>query len=391
MNKKTIITILLALVAMVGQAQTTDTIAIGMELRVQDFIGTSKFMYKCEIPAGGFKGLPADTTSFRLYAQKDLVCILARDGEQKDIYYCAFDMNKERDFSNDYRYYFTRKQIADARTFTPQRYADIWIAPEIRLNGVAGRGGMVTSLLAFDEFVPMLHIHDFFVGKFVYQDKNYYICSAYDKKELAVIDTIPINNNDLARELLRSKLLREIQFPILHDGLVIRLLDMDFSRQQCRISVTPLTEATLPTFPYEGFRAPAISTKDIKGKAVKLGNSYTLLDFWGTWCKPCISIIPELVDIHKLYPALNLVSVAVEGSMNDLPKLKKLTKELNMDWTHVCQLRSDTTSIASSFNISAFPTTIIIDPIGRIVFRSSGSNSTDKLKSKLKEIYPDNK
>ena len=93
------------------------------------------------------------------------------------------------------------------------------------------------------------------------------------------------------------------------------------------------------------------------------------------------------MDIHKRYPTLNLVSVAVEGSMNDLPELKKLTKELQMDWTHVCQLHSDTSSIASSFNVSAFPTTIIIDPTGKIVYRGSGSNSTDKLKAKLEEIF----
>ena len=317
--------------------------------------------------------------------------MLARDSNQKDAYYCVFDMDKDRDFSNDYHYYFTRKQIDNVRTFTPQRYADIWIAPEIHLNGVAGRGGMVTSRLAFDEFVPMLHVHDFFVGNFDYQCNNYYVCSAYDKNEYAVTDSIPTNNDDFARELLQNNMLREVQFPIIHDSLIIRLLDMDFSRQQCRISVTPLTDATLPTIPYEGFRAPAISAKDIKGKALSLGNGYTLLDFWGTWCKPCIAIIPELVDIRKRYPALNLVSIAVEGSMNDLPKLKKLTKELNMDWTHVYQLGSDTASISSSFNISAFPTTIIIDPAGRIVYRGSGSNSTDKLKAKLEEIFPDNK
>ena len=45
MNKKTIITILLALVATAGQGQVTDTLTVGMELRVQDVIGTNKFMY----------------------------------------------------------------------------------------------------------------------------------------------------------------------------------------------------------------------------------------------------------------------------------------------------------------------------------------------------------
>ena len=387
MNKKTIINILLALVAVAGQAQTTDTLTVGMELKVQNVIGTNVFMYKCQTPESEFKGLPTDTASFRLYEQGGIVCILARDGKQKDSYFCAFDLNNDRDFTNDYHYYFTRKQIEDERYFIPQRYADIWLAPRIRLNGVAAHGGTVTSPLAFDELVPMLSVHDFFVGNFSHQGKTYHVCSAYDKNEFAVTHSIPANSDELARFLLQNSLLRKVQFPIILDSLIFRFLDINFSRQQCHVSITPLNDATAPVMPYEGFRAPSISAKDIKGKNVTLGNKYTLLDFWGTWCKPCISIIPELVDIHKRYPTLNLVSVAVEGSMNDLPKLKKLTKELQMDWTHVCQLHSDTSSIASSFNVSAFPTTIIIDPTGKIVYRGSGSNSTDKMKAKLEEIF----
>ena len=362
-----------------------------MELKVQNVVGTDVFMYKCQTPITDLKGLPTDTASFRLYEQIDIVCILARDGVQKDSYFCAFDMNNDRDFTNDYHYYFTRKQIEDERYFIPQRYANIWLAPRIRLNGVAGHGGTVTSPLAFDELVPMLRVHDFFIGNFDYQGKNYQICSAYDKTEFAVTDSIPANNDELARKLIQQNLLRKVQFPIIRDNLIFKFIDINFSRQQCRISVTPLTDATTPTTPYEGFRAPAISAKDIKGKTVKLGSNYTLLDFWGTWCKPCIAIIPELVDIHQRYPKLNLVSVAVEGSMDDLPKLKKLTKELNMDWTHVCQLHGDTASVVSSFDISSFPTTIIIDPDGKIIYRGSGSNSTDKLRAKLEEIFPGNK
>ena len=392
MKSRNLITCLLLILATINAtAQKSDTLTVSMELKVQNVVGTDVFMYKCQTPITDLKGLPTDTASFRLYEQIDIVCILARDDVQKDSYFCAFDMNNDRDFTNDYHYYFTRKQIEDERYFIPQRYANIWLAPRIRLNGVAGHGGTVTSPLAFDELVPMLSVHDFFIGNFDYQGKTYHVCSAYNKEEFAVTDSIPANNDELARKLLQQNLLRKVQFPIIRDNLIFKFIDINFSRQQCRISVTPLTDATTPTAPYEGFRSPAISAKDIKGKTVKLGSNYTLLDFWGTWCKPCIAIIPELVDIHQRYPKLNLVSVAVEGSMDDLPKLKKLTKELNMDWTHVCQLHGDTASVASSFDVSSFPTTIIIDPAGRIVYRGSGSNSTDKLKAKLEEIFPNNK
>ena len=143
----------------------------------------------------------------------------------------------------------------------------------------------------------------------------------------------------------------------------------------------------MPSCPFEGFRAPEIAVKDIKGKKVTLGKGYTLLDFWGTWCNPCIALVPELVEIHKRYPSLNLVSIASERSMNDLPKLKQLINEHNMDWTHVCQLSKDETSVANSFNINSFPTTILIDSSGKILYRASGSDKADKLKAKLKEIY----
>ena len=203
---------LVVLTTLTAIGQNTNTITIGMEHRVQNVIGTNIFMYKCGFPNEEFKGLPTDTTSFRLYEQASIVCALVRVDQKSDSYFCVFDINEDHDFSNDYHYYFTRKQILDERVFTPQRYANIWIAPRIRLNGVAGHGGTVTSPLAFDELVPMLSVHDFFIGNFDYQGKNYYVCSAYDKNEYAVTDSIPTNNDDFARKLLQNNLLR---FPVI--------------------------------------------------------------------------------------------------------------------------------------------------------------------------------
>ena len=298
-------------------------------------------------------------------------------------------MNKDKDFSNDYRYYFTRNQIYENRSFVPQRYGDIWIAPDIQLNGKAkrGKGSVITCQFAFDEFVPMMYIHDLFVGSFEYHGMTYYISSLDMKTKFAITDSIPANSDDIAKMLFHNDLLREVKFPIILDSLIFRYQNIYYSRQQCKISITPLTYETMPSCPFEGFRAPEISVKDIKGKKVTLGKGYTLLDFWGTWCNPCIALVPELVEIHKRYPSLNLVSIASERSMNDLPKLKQLIKEHNMDWTHVCQLGGDENSVVNSFNITAFPTTVLIDPSGKIVYRGSGSDKADKLKAKLKEIY----
>ncbi|MCR5362002.1 MAG: TlpA family protein disulfide reductase [Bacteroidales bacterium] len=385
--KHVFFSIMFALVASAGMAQNVDTLAVGMELKLQNTIGTDIFMRQCQTSLESFKGRPSDTASFRLYESRDIVCVIGRDTEEENRYFCSFDLNEDRDFSNDYHYSFNRQQIEDARTFAPQRYGDIWVAPNIFLNGVARGHRTVNSPFAFDGFAPMLHIHDFAVGKFDCHGKTYFVCSAYNKSEFAIMDAIPQNADELAKELLDKKLLREVRFPIVRDSLIFRFLDMDFGRQQCHIGLTPLTDETVPHIPYEGFRAPTISVKDIKGKPASIGDGYTLVDFWGTWCNPCISIVPELVAIHKRYPSLHIISIANESSIESMPKLEKLIKELKMDWTHACELHSDTNRVASDYDVKCFPTTILIAPSGKIVFRGSGTDDIDKLKAKLEECF----
>ena len=86
------------------KAQTADTLSVGMELRLQNTISENIFMY--DTSSDGFKGIPTDTASFHLYKQNGVVCIIARDSKCKDWYSCAFDMDKDKDFSNDYHYYY---------------------------------------------------------------------------------------------------------------------------------------------------------------------------------------------------------------------------------------------------------------------------------------------
>ncbi|MBO4839504.1 MAG: TlpA family protein disulfide reductase [Bacteroidaceae bacterium] len=355
-------------------------------MKLQNVIGTNVFMMHRETMP--IKGLPTDTASFHLYESRGILCAIGRDSTN-GTYFCSLDINSDHDFTNDYRYTFTRHQIEDARNFIPQRYADIWVSPKIYINGVARGNTTYTILHAFDDFVPMLSVHDFCTGKFFHNGKTYYICSAYDRSEFAIIDSMPSNNDALARALLDKNLLTEVQFPVIRDSLIFRFLDLNYANQQCRLSITLLKENTKPVFPFVGFRAPNFASKDLKGKTIKLGKGYTLLDFWGSWCNPCIALVPHLVEIHEQYPALKIISIANERDKMTMPKLKELISELNMNWTHACELLNDSTNMANRYNVSSYPTIFIIDPSGNVVFRGAGSNDTEKLKKTLKEIFKD--
>ena len=124
-KKITIITALFALVALAGQGQTTDTLRVGMEMKLQNVISTNVFMMPKETTP--MKGLPSDTASFHLYENRGILCALGK-GDTDGIYFVSIDLNGDHDFTNDYRYIFTRQQIVDGRNFAPQRFGDIWVA-----------------------------------------------------------------------------------------------------------------------------------------------------------------------------------------------------------------------------------------------------------------------
>jgi thiol-disulfide isomerase/thioredoxin len=137
---------------------------------------------------------------------------------------------------------------------------------------------------------------------------------------------------------------------------------------------------------YEGFDLKNISTVDIDQKQLQipLAGSYTLLDFWGTWCGPCKELTPNLLAIHKKFQdKVKLVSLAGSSKEEDV---RSYILEHHMDWTHIVENKE--TAILFNykmFNVFAYPTFILVDPKGKIVFRGTGETALNKINSYLKD------
>ncbi len=143
-----------------------------------------------------------------------------------------------------------------------------------------------------------------------------------------------------------------------------------------------------------GLYATNIQTKTTENKSFdlsKLKGNYVLLDFWGTWCNPCIALIPRLKKLNDTYKVkgFTLVSIAVDKK-SDYPKLLKMIADKKMNWEH---LYDDYENVISSisknkYDVDCFPTSVLIDPEGKIIFRGCGDddfNEVEKLlSSKLK-------
>jgi thiol-disulfide isomerase/thioredoxin len=64
----------------------------------------------------------------------------------------------------------------------------------------------------------------------------------------------------------------------------------------------------------EGPLAPNFTLEDLSGKRISLHDhrgQFVLIDFWATWCPPCVKSIPELVQLHKKYKEKGLVVLGI--------------------------------------------------------------------------------
>jgi thiol-disulfide isomerase/thioredoxin len=120
----------------------------------------------------------------------------------------------------------------------------------------------------------------------------------------------------------------------------------------------------------------------------QLRGKYVLLDFWGTWCKPCIASIPDLKKMRNGFTnsELEIISVAKD---DNLEKVKEYIKRYEMNWAHLQEANNNTSDInvlTTIFKVNVYPTTILIDKNGFIIERGSGSDFVEKLYDKLKVV-----
>ena len=131
-----------------------------------------------------------------------------------------------------------------------------------------------------------------------------------------------------------------------------------------------------------------ISLKDFKGK-------YVLLDFWGSWCGPCIKSFPNLITQYEQYHSQGFEIIGIAREMNaDLVKATKFWKESveknKLPWLQV--LNDDGPNpidLVKQFAVSAFPTQILIDKEGKIMEIFVGENP--QLNEKLAKLFGEKK
>lgn len=128
-------------------------------------------------------------------------------------------------------------------------------------------------------------------------------------------------------------------------------------------------EATLLGKTIQNFTTDATFTGDtfefnsLKGK-------YVLIDFWGTWCGPCIEEMPKVKSYQEKYVDKLTILGVNQGDTKD--KIAKFITPNNYTWTNLMDGKGDA-NFVFKFNVAGFPTKFIIDPEGKILHRFVGN------------------
>ena len=132
-----------------------------------------------------------------------------------------------------------------------------------------------------------------------------------------------------------------------------------------------------------GAQIPDFNFTDFEGKARKLSEfrgKFVLLDFWGTWCDPCVYEIPNLKKAYEKYQSRGFEILGMVQDQ-DMKFVKKFAAEQGITWTNATT-ESISQLIDQRFRITMFPTTILLDPNGKI----SSLNRKDQLPLAGKEL-----
>lgn len=127
------------------------------------------------------------------------------------------------------------------------------------------------------------------------------------------------------------------------------------------LTISPLFAQEEPATPF--------SVRDLEGKRFKLEDlkgNLVVLNFWFVQCKPCVQEMPELNELVQKHQDENVIFLAF--ALNGKPELTQFLKKKTFSY-HIVP---DARAVAEDYGVEGYPTHLVIDPAGNIVYSAMG-------------------
>ena len=122
-----------------------------------------------------------------------------------------------------------------------------------------------------------------------------------------------------------------------------------------------------------GSIAPDFSAPNLNGTPQSLYTSlgkYTLVDFWASWCGPCRTESPKLVQTYNAFKDKGLTILSVSLDKNDANWRKAIEND-KLEWNHVSYLKRWDDPIAEMYGVTSIPQLFLLDENGKVVAKDN--------------------